>query len=112
MAGALRGRIGIISRHLIDLGMNPTPDHPVSVEIRCDCLAVFPRNQALPLSITTGFCLLSTRGARAKGGRVRLVNWCNARGFSLTFGCPIFGLLEDGEVFLWANRPPEPGMEE
>ena len=29
MAGALRGRIGLISQHLIDLGVNPTPDHPV-----------------------------------------------------------------------------------
>ena len=112
MAGALRGRIGTISQLLLDLGMTPTPDHPVSVEIRCDCLAIFPRNQALPLSVTTGFCLLSTRGARALGGRVRLLDWCNAHGFSLTFGCPIFGLLENGEVFLWAHRPPEPGMEE
>ena len=112
MAGALRGRIGIISQLLLDLGMNPTPDHPVSVEIRCDCLAVIPRNQALPLSVTTGFCLLSTHGARAKGGRVRLINWCNAQGFSLTFGCPLFGLLENGEVFLRAPCPPEPGMEE
>ena len=68
MAGALRGRIGLISQHLIDLGVNPTPDHPVSVEVRCDCVAIFPRNQAIPLSITTGFCLLSTRGARAVGG--------------------------------------------
>ena len=92
--------------------MNPTPDHPVSVEIRCDCLAVIPRNQALPLSVTTGFCLLSTLGTRARGARVRLLNWCNAHGFTLTFGCPIYGLMENGEVFLWADRPPEPGMEE
>ena len=112
MTDALRGRIGIVSQLLLDLGMNPTPDHPVSVEIRCDCLAVFPRNQALPLSVTTGFCFVSTLGTCAQGSRVRLLEWCNAHGFTLRFGCPIYGLMENGEVFLWANRPPEPGMEE
>ena len=112
MAGALRGRIGIISQLLIDLDVNPSPDQPVSVEVRCDCLDVIPNDQAIPLSITTGFCVLSTCGARAVGGRVRLINWCNAHGFSLTFGCSLYGLLENGEVFLLANRPPAPGMEE
>ena len=112
MAGALGGRIGIIAQLLIDLDANPSPDQPVSVEVRCDCLDIIPNDQAVPLSITTGFCVLSTCGARAVGGRVRLINWCDAQGFSLTFGCPLFGLLENGEVFLRAHRPPEPGMEE
>ena len=112
MAGALRGRIGIIAQLLVDLDMNPSPDQPVSVEVRCDCLNIIHNDQVIPLSITTGFCVLSTCGARAVGGRVRLINWCEAQGFSLTFGCPLFGLLENGEVFLRAHRPPEPGMEE
>ena len=68
MAGALRGRLGIIARLLIDLDLNPSPDLPISVEVRCDCLEVIPREQVLPLSITTGFCVLSTCGDRAVGG--------------------------------------------
>ena len=70
MAGALRGRVRTIALLLLDLGMDPSPDHPISVEIRCDCLAVLPRNQVLPLSVTTGFCLLSTLFAHAQGSRV------------------------------------------
>ena len=112
MAGALGGNSAVIAQLLTDLDLNPSPDNPIAVAVRCDCLHVAHVEQIIPWSVTTGFCLLSTRGARAKGGRVRLLNWCNAHDFSLTFGCPIFGLLEDGEVFLWANRPPEPGMEE
>ena len=112
MAGALRGRIGIIAQLLIDLDVNPSPDQPVSVEVRCDCLNIIHNDQVIPLSITTGFCVLSTCGDRAVGGRVRLINWCNAKGFSLTFGCSIYELLDNGEVILRANRPPAPGMEE
>ena len=112
MAGALRGRARTIALLLLDLGMDPSPDHPISVEIRCDCLAVLPRDQVLPLSVTTGFCMLSTLGARAQGSRVRLLEWCEAHGITLRFGCPLWGLKENGEVFLWAHRPPEPGMEE
>ena len=68
MAGALRGRLGIIARLLIDLDLNPSPEFPIAVEVRCDCLEVRPNEQILPLSITTGFCVLSTCGARAVGG--------------------------------------------
>ena len=58
MAGALRDKWGIIARLLIDLDLNPSPDLPISVEVRCDCLEVIPREQVLSLSITTGFCVL------------------------------------------------------
>ena len=68
MAGALRGRLGIIAQLLIDLDVNPSPDQPVLVEVRCDCLEVVPNDQVIPLSITTGFCVLSTCGDRAVGG--------------------------------------------
>ena len=112
MAGAFGGNPAIIAQLLTDLDLSPSPDSPVAVEVRCDCLHVIHVEQIILRSISMGFCLLSTRGARAKGGRVRLINWCNAHGFSLTFGCPIFGLLENGVVFLWADCPPEPGMEE
>ena len=105
MAGALRGRLGIIAQLLIDLDLNPSPDHPVSVEVRCDCLEVIPREQVLPLSITTGFCVLSTCGDRAVGGRVRLINWGKANGFSISFGCSIYELLDNGEVVLRAHLP-------
>ena len=112
MAGALRGRARTVALLLLDLGMDPSPDHPISVEIRCDCLALFPRNQVLPLSVSTGFCMLSSVSARAQGVRTRLLDWCESRGITLRFGCPLWGLGENGEVFLWAHHPPEPGMEE
>ena len=72
----------------------------------------FPRNQVLPLSVSTGFCMLSSVSARAQGVRTRLLDWCESHGITLRFGCPLWGLGENGEVFLWAHHPPEPGMEE
>ena len=68
MAGALRGRIGIIAQLLIDLEVNPSPDQPVSVEVRCDCLNIIHNDQVIPLSITTGFCVLSTVAPAQWGG--------------------------------------------
>ena len=112
MAGALSGRARVVAQLILDLGMNPSPDHPISVEIRCDCLNIFPRDHVLPLSINTQFCLLSSGSTRAQGVRTRLLAWCENRGVSLTFACPLWGLGEDGEVFLLAHNPPEPGMEE
>ena len=111
MAGALRGRLGIIARLLIDLDLIPSPEFPIAVEVRCDGLEVRPNEQILPLSITTGFCVLSTCGVRAVGGRVRLMNWCEANGYSISFGCSIYKLLDNGEVVLRAQLPPAPGME-
>ena len=112
MAGALAGRARVVAQLILDLGMDPSPDHPISVEIRCDCLAVFPRGRILPLSVNTRFCVLSSGSARAQGVQTRWLAWCETHGVSLTFACPLWGLGEDGEVFLWAHNPPEPGMEE
>ena len=112
MAGALRGHYSVIARLLIDLDLNPSPEFPIAVEVRCDCLEVRPNEQFLPLSITTGFCVLSTCGARAVGGRLLLMNWCDANGYSLSFGCSIYKLLDNGEVVLRVYAPPAPGIEE
>ena len=112
MAGALVGNFALIAQLLTDLDLNPSPDSPVAVEVRCDCLQVIPIEQLLPRSISTGFCVLSSRGARAFRGRVRLMDWCASHGYSLSFGCPFFRLLGDGEVVLQAHAPPVPGLEE
>ena len=112
MAGALVGNFALVAQLLTDLDLNPSPDSPVAVEVRCDCLQVIPVEQILPRSISTGFCLLSSRGARATRGRVRLMDWCAAHGYSLSFGCSIYKLLDNGEVVLQAHAPPAPGMEE
>ena len=112
MAGALTGNFAIIAQLLIDLDLNPSPEFPIAVEVKCDCLEVLPNEQLLPLPITTGFCVLSSCGARAAGGRVRLMNWCEAHGYSLSFGCSIYKLSDNGEVVLQAPAPPAPGMEE
>ena len=112
MAGALVGNFALIAQLLTDLDLNPSPDSPVAVEVRCDCLQVIPVEQLLPRSISTGFCVLSSRGARAFRGRVRLMDWCAAHGYSLSFGCSLFKLLDNGEVVLQAHAPPVPGMEE
>ena len=112
MAGALTGNFAIIAQLLTDLDLNPSPEFPIAVEVRCDCLEVIPNEQFLPRSISTGFCVLSSCGARATGGRVRLMDWCAAHGYSLSFGCSIYKLLDNGEVVLQAHAPPVPGMEE
>ena len=112
MAGALGGNSAIIAQLLTDLDLSPSPDNPIAVEVRCDCLHVAHVEQIIPRSVTTGFCMLSTRGARARGGRVRLMNWCASQGYSLSFDCPFFRLLGDGEVALQVHAPPVPGLEE
>ena len=40
MAGALGGRATIIAQLMIDLNLAPSPDNPVAVAVRCDCLQV------------------------------------------------------------------------
>ena len=112
MAGALGGNSAVIAQLLTDLDLSPSPDNPIAVAVRCDCLHVAHVEQIIPWSVTTGFCLLSTRGARARGGRVRLMNWCASQGYSLSFDCPFFRLLGDGEVALQVHAPPVPGLEE
>ena len=112
MAGALAGNFAIIAQLLTDLDLNPSPEFPIAVEVRCDCLEVIPNEQFLPRSISTGFCVLSSCGARAKRGRVHLMDWCATHGYSLSFGCSIYKLLDNGEVVLQAHAPPVPGMEE
>ena len=67
MAGALNGRARVVAQLILDLGMDPSPDHPISVEIRCDCLAIFPRGRILPLSVNTQFCVLLSGSSRAQG---------------------------------------------
>ena len=112
MAGALVGNPAIITQLLTDLDLSPSPDSPVAVEVRCVCLHVVHVEQIIPRSVSTDFCLLSIRGARARGGRVRLMNWCASQGYSLSFDCPFFRLLGDGEVALQVHAPPVPGLEE
>ena len=73
MAGALDGTSAVIAQLLTDLDLNPSPDNPIAVAVRCDCLQVAHVEQIAPWSVTTGFCLLSARGARAHGGRASLM---------------------------------------
>ena len=112
MAGALGGNAAIVAQLLTNLNLTPSPDNPIAVAVRCDCLQVAHVEQVAPWSVTTGFCLLSARGARAHGGRASLMAWCAAQGYTLSFDCPFFRVLGDGEVALQVHAPPVPGLEE
>jgi len=112
MAGALGGRATVVAQLMIDLALAPSPDSPVAVAVRCDCLQVNHVEQVAPWSVTTGFCLLSARGARAQGERSRLRAWCVAQGYTMSYDCPYFRELGNGEVALQVHAPPVPGLEE
>ena len=112
MADALGGKATVIARLIADLGLAPSPVNPVAVAIRCDCLQVTHVEQVAPWSVTIGFCLLSTRGIRAQGERSRLRAWCVAQGYAMSYDCPYFEELDNGEVVLQVHAPPVPGLEE
>ena len=112
MADALGGRAAEVARLFADLDLAPAPDNPVAVAIRCDCLQVTHMEQVAPWSVTIGFCLLSTRGIRAQGVRSRLRAWCVAQGYTMSYECPHFRELDNGEVVLQVRAPPVPGLEE
>ena len=70
MAGALVGNFALIAQLLTDLDLNPSPDNPVAVEVRCDCFEVIPNEQFLPRSISTGFlCAVLPWRPRKEGAR-------------------------------------------
>ena len=112
MAGALGGRATVVAQLMIDLDLAPSPDSPVAVAVRCDCLQVNHVEQVAPWSVATGFCLLSARGTRAQGERSRLRAWCAAQGYTMSYDCPYFKELGNGEVVLQVHAPPVPGLEE
>ena len=112
MAGALGGRAAVVAQLMIDLVLAPSPDSPVAVAVRCDCLQVNHVEQVAPWSVATGSCLLSARGTRAQGERSRLRAWCVAQGYAMSYDCPYFQELDNGEVVLQVHAPPVPGLEE
>ena len=112
MVDALGGKATVVARLITDLVLAPSPVDPVAVAVRCDCLQVTYMEQVAPWSVTTGFCLLSTRGIRAQGERSRLRAWCVAQGYALSYECSHFRELDNGEVVLRVRAPPVPGLEE
>merc|ERR1712198_250809 len=51
---------------------------------------------------------LSTRGIRAQGERSRLRAWCVTQGYAMSYDCPHFRELDNGEVVLQVHAPPFP----
>ena len=101
----------MVSQLILDLVGDPTLDSPTDIEVRCDCLRVYPRDPVLPLSISTSFCVLSSDSSCAQGIRGRIYSWCEARGVSLYFACTLWERAEGVDVRL-RRHAPGPGLEE
>ena len=70
MAGALGGKAAIVAQLLTHLNLAPSPDNPVAVAVRCDCLQVLITWSRLPLGLSPpGLPAVSPWRPRSGGAR-------------------------------------------